>query len=379
MRILHVTGTFLPIKGGGPYYVHHLSTQLERAGHDCRVVTTDAGGDPETETVPTVRARSLSVADFPVAPAFPRSLYRTIKRFQPDVIHANYPLPLYPDLAALLARVRSIPLLLTSHGALEMRLDSAIGLFGAVYNRTLLRGTLCLADHVHVSNDAILQAFEFLDRHREKTSVVPIGVDTDWFDPAQIDGRPPYRTAEGASTILFVGSFRRYKGLDSLIDAFAEVVPHHESRLVLIGDGPRGPAVQARIEDHGIESAVELVGHVSDEALRRAYAHADVFVLPSPTIRESYGMVAIEAMAMGVPTVVTHGSGIGQLLTDSPAGIVVEPNSVQALATELRSLLADPASRASEGRRSRRLVTDRFAWSQVIDEYLELYETLIAV
>lgn len=376
MRILHVSGTFLPVKGGGPYYVHYLSQHLERKGHTCRVVTTESGGKPETETVQTDRSPALSLAGAPVAPTFPLTLKRTLERFDPDIVHANYPLPFYPDVAAALARIQNRPLVVTCHGAFEMSFDSLVGIVGTVYNNSLLRLTLRAADRLHVSNRAILDAFDFYRRHDSKTDVVPIGVDTEWFDPTVVSGPPPYDVQGTTRTVLYVGSFRRYKGLDTLLRAFSRIGEQQEVQLVLVGDGPQREQLEQLVVRHRLTDHVQFVDHVDDERLRRAYAHADVFVLPSPTIRESLGMVAMEAMAMGAPTVVTAGSGIGHVLDGKDAGVVVEPNAPSALAEAIETLLTEETAATEQGYASRALVESQFAWTAVVEEYIELYEQM---
>ncbi|MFB6195511.1 MAG: glycosyltransferase family 4 protein [Haloplanus sp.] len=374
MRVLHVTGAFLPVKGGGPYYVHHLSRHLERAGHACHVVTTDAGGEPDVETVTTTRTPAVTVAGAPVAPTFPATLNRAIRRFDPDVVHANYPLPLYPDAAAVLGRLRSRPVVLTCHGAFETSVRSLVGVVGAVYNATGLRATLRLVDRVHVSNRGVLEAFDAYRRHAAKTSVVPIGVDTAWFDPDAVDGDPPYDVDDDRATVLYVGALRRYKGLDDLVDALADLVVSRDVRLVVVGEGPERRSLQRRAAERGVADAVTVLGHVDDATLRRAYAGADVFALPSPSISESLGLVALEAMAMGVPTVVTAGSGVGRVLSGEAAGLVVEPRAPDALAAAIGSVLDDPALAADQRVAGRNLVTDRFDWRSLVGEYVDVYE-----
>lgn len=377
MRILHVSGTFLPVKGGGPYYVHYLSKFLERHGHTCRVATTVADGPPDRETVPTDRSPAVSIAGAPIAPTFPVSLWRTIQSFSPDVIHANYPLPFYPDMAAVLGSLTGVPIVFTCHGAFEMSLDSVVGAVGTVYNNTLLRGTLRLADRVHVSNRGILEAFDFYRQHEAKTNVIPIGVNTEWFDPTTVDGPAPYRTDSTEKTVLYVGSFRRYKGLPNLMEAFAQVNEKADVQLVMVGDGPERQRLVYIAEDHNLTDSVQFVGQVNDHALRRAYAHADVFVLPSPTIRESLGMVAMEAMAMEVPTVVTAGSGIGNVLAGEDAAEVVKPDCPDAIADALTDLLDDEAEAKAVSATGRELIESRFAWKSVVEEYEEMYNTVV--
>jgi len=392
MRILHVTGSFLPVKGGGPYFVHHLSRHLEAVGHECTVVTTTMGGTPAVETVETVRARSVTVAGAPIAPGFPATLARTIRRTDPDMIHANYPLPGYPDVAAVLAAWHAIPCIITCHGAFEMSFDSLAGVVGTVYNRSVLQGTLRVADRVHVSHEGVVDQLSIYEGYREKLSVVPMGVDLSRFDRTRPIGEPPYPASDDRSTILYVGAFRRYKGLETLLRAMAALradrveptrrgsapaadaaaTPH----LILIGDGPRRDRLVSLADELGLAASVTIRDHVDDDTLRAAYAHADVFVLPSPTIAESFGLVALEALAMGVPTVVTAGSGVGHVLADERAGVVVPPNDPAAMAGAIGDLLDDEALYDTQRTAGPELVRSRFAWDELVTEYETLYDSV---
>lgn len=375
MRVLHATGAFLPTKGGGPYFIHNLTSSLERRGHDCHIVAPDLGGVPETETVPTSRARGFQLGPFPIAPNFPLALASAIDHFDPDVVHTHYPLPFYPETSVVVSKFCGAPVVMTCHGALEMDCKSLVGVFGSAYNRTLLRVALQAADALHVSNNHILDELTIYDRYQAKTWAIPMGVDTEWYNPAIVEGPPPFPPS--SPTILFAGSFRRYKGLEHLIDAFATVQEHTDAHLVLLGDGPRKEPLKKQVHELGLSETVKFISHVNDENLRRAYASADVFVLPSPTIEESLGLVALEAMAMGVPTVVTRGSGVGRLLQNEEAGIVVEPASANALTTALMNLLEDSDQRRAAGRAARSLITARYAWSDLVGEYESFYRSVL--
>lgn len=376
MNILQATGSFLPTKGGCPYFVHYLSQHLEDAGDACRVVTTGRSTQTDAQTVPVDRARSHTLAGFPWSPTYPVVLRRAIADFDPDVVHTHYPLPLYPEVASVLATLNDIPLLLTCHGALEMNWHSTIGAFGSVYNRTLLRGSLAAADRVHVSNDAVLEEIGVLRDARAKVTTIPMGVDTAWFDPDAVDDESPFERTE-SPTILFVGVFRRYKGIQRLIDAFALVHEHRDCGLVLVGDGPRRSHVESRVASLDLDESVEILGHLDDAELRRAYASAELFVLPSPSIEESYGLVALEAMAMGTPTIVTRGSGIGHVLNESCAGIVVPPADPERMAVAILDVLADNQRYRTEIQAGREMVNKRFAWDLVVDEYRKLYSDMV--
>lgn len=376
MKVLQVTGTFLPVKGGCPYFVHYLTQHLEEAGDDCRIVTTGLGDHLDLETVGVDRAWSMDICGFPLSPKFPNRLIQTINEYNPDIIHVHQPLPFFPEIASLLASLKDIPLLLTSHGTIKGNWKSPIGIFGSFYNRTLLHISLAAANTIHVSNTGILERIPVFDDYKQKLSIIPMGVDTQRFDPKSVTGSPPY-PEEYKDTILFVGTFRRYKGLRHLVTAFAEIENRLDCRLVLVGDGPVRDTLESQIESHGLGSSVIITGHVNDAKLLSAYAGADIFTLPSPTISESFGLVTLEAMAMGLPSIVTSGSGIGYVLQRYTPGTVVNPGDPGDLAKAIENLLKNPEIYEMEVQEGRKLIETKFSWTSLIDDYRDLYRETI--
>jgi len=303
------------------------------------------------------------------------ALTRIIRKEQPDLIHGNYPLPFFPEIAAIIAKRYDIPFILTGHGAFEMDFRSAIGVFGAIYNRTALRVPLSIATQIHVSNTGIRDELSLYRKWRSKIDVIPMGVDLDWYDPSLCDSPPPFSIDDVHPVVLYAGSFRRYKELHLLIDAFDYL--SLDARLVLIGDGPEYDALSKKVTQRGLGDQITFPGHVSDRTLRSAYKHADLFVLPSSSLEESLGLVALEAMAMGLPTIVTEASGVGRMMKEDEAGAVVPPNDAVALSEAIKHLLADEKEYKRQQRLGAAIIRDRFAWNQLVDSYINLYQNVL--
>src|SRR5262249_21761561 len=125
----------------------------------------------------------------------------------------------------------------------------------------------------------------------------------------------------------------------------------------------------------GLAEHVHFVGRVEDERLLDYYAAADVFVLPSSS--EAQGIVALEAMACGLPVVATAVGGLLGTIDDGETGLLVPPGDVDALATALVGLLRDAPARMALGAAARRTVEREFAWSNAVEATREVYCDLL--
>lgn len=188
----------------------------------------------------------------------------------------------------------------------------------------------------------------------ERVAVVPCGVDTDLFRPG---GRAAARATLGLDdrpTLLYVGRITPIKGLDTLLAAFARLRRDGAAaRLLVVGGDTDEPvdghevAIRRRVAALGLRGDVAFVGAQPQEALRRYYVAADVTVLPS--YYESFGMVALEAMACGSPVIATRVGGLATTVRDGVTGLLVPEGDASALAAAIGRLLTDAALGARLG------------------------------
>lgn len=202
-----------------------------------------------------------------------------------------------------------------------------------------------------------------------RVTVVHNGIDVSRFAPADQEGRQAARQALGiaddAPLLVTTSVLRdRRKGVHVLLRALPRILGvHSAARLLVIGDGPIRPALEADAARLGIAGAIHWAGHRDDVA--SLLAAGDLFVLP--TLEEPFPTAVLEAMATGLPVVASDIGGIPEML-DAPAlGRLVTPGDADALARAVTGLLGDPRGRRAAAEMARRRACDRFsdrAWTE---------------
>lgn len=163
-------------------------------------------------------------------------------------------------------------------------------------------------------------------------------------------------------TILYLGALERAKGLLELLEAYSRIRADPslaESVLVIGGEGPLSDELRRRVRELGLEPSVRFAGLLAGEARSRSFAEADLFVLPSHT--EGLPNAMIEAMAAGLPVVVTPVGSIPDVIVHGENGCLVAARDPAALERELRRLIASPELRSGMGREAHRLAASRFS------------------
>jgi len=219
-----------------------------------------------------------------------------------------------------------------------------------------------------------------------KISVVPCGVDVNFFRPVPPDeakqmlGLPPSRRV-----VLFVGRIEPLKGIETLLRAMALVAPEvpcwlEDMSVIIIGGAPGAGIDQVNAElarlqrlraELGVEDLVTFQGAKDQDTLVYYYSAAEMVVVPSHY--ESFGMVALEAMACGTPVVASKVGGLAFSVQDGQTGFLVPNDDPQALASRIRLLLADPTLRQRLGRQAAAWAS-RYSWHSVANQILDVYE-----
>ena len=370
MRIAQISPFFYPHIGGVESHVQTLSEKLVDNGHEVTVYTSNFGDLKETEVINGVRViRVKQTRQLFYTPITP-SLRKVMGQEKYDVVHAHTPPPLSAYYAARAVKKSKIPYVVTYH--CDLQLPGVIGsLATTVYKVSLGRYTFRQTDRIIVhtktygATSRILWNFD--------VSVIPSAVNPERFGE-DIDSRSVIERhgLHGKKLVLFVGRIVPHKGLDYLIDS-AEFTPENVSYLI-VGRGEYLSPLRRKAREKGVDKRIIFAGKVSSKLLPNYYAASDVFVLPSISRLEAFGLVVLEAMASGKPVIISNIPGVTELITDGEEGLHVEPMNAKDLADKINQVLSDEKLGKRMGQTGREKVEREFSWDRVTGQIEKIYE-----
>ena len=378
MRIVRVTTL--------PFFVlHHLESQIRRLvaeGHEVHVVTSPIEGYGRIAAlgvagvVPVNIPREISLlADLLAL----YRLWRVLGKLAPHIVHSNTPKA--GLLAAVAGWLRGVPVRLhTFTGQAWAERSGLVRWLGRMADRVIVRlNTRCYADSISQRDFLVAEKICAADAVRVPGSGSLAGVDLRRFDPERLRGagaaaRERLGIAAGVKVIAFLGRVTRDKGIAELVTAFGRL---KDAALVLVGpqEPERDPLPAATLAEIERNPAIHAVGY--DPEPERYLAAADLLCLPS--YREGFGIVVLEAAALGVTCVGTDIVGLRDAVVDGKTGLLVPPRDELALARALETLLADDNMRAALGIAARERVGAEFNAEKLNAMLLKEYAALVAL
>jgi D-inositol-3-phosphate glycosyltransferase len=361
----------------------HVPHILHDLGYGNRVVHIPAG--PET-WLPKPQAAGY-------LPEFTQGIlqFAREKKQHYDIIHSHYWMS---GMAARhLKSAWQVPFVHMFHtlGMMKNRIAASEAEMEGSYRADGEMDVLQNADQIIAATAAEQSQLEFL-YHAEsrKLTIIPPGVDTEHFYPIPSDeakaviGIPP-----DAHMLLYVGRIEPLKGVDNLIRAIARLTdagipfgcPHY--CLSIIGGEPDASPqdmnsemmrLQSLCQELGLDDRIVFLGRRSQDSLPNYYSAAEVVVMPSHY--ESFGMVALEAMACGIPVVASQVGGLAYLVKDGVTGYVVPDGDVEALSDCLMALLTNPEMRQQMAKQAAEDALN-YTWEKISSRVLDLYENTL--
>lgn len=233
---------------------------------------------------------------------------------------------------------------------------------GEIIERELMEYDAC--DAIMVPSEIAAASFVRYGIPREKIYVNRLGVDVSQFAPARTPVSNP------VPKILFVGEISARKGIAPLLGAFAKI----SSAAELVCVGPVDVDFQAALNKLPIKN-VTFKGTMSRNDIHQAYQSADIFSLPSA--EEGFGMVVLEAMASGLPVVISDQVGAGDLITDGKNGMIVPYNDETALSNALLRLVENAGLRSDLGAAALETADSALGWDGYVDRAIAMYQNIL--
>jgi len=366
-------------------YVREFVSAMAQAGLKCRVYVRRWADDlPEVVEVEP----GFEVVHVPVGPVeaskeelealvgpFASWVAEDFAEFQPDVIHANYWLSGVAGQA--LKRMVDLPLVTTFHTLARVKAEN--GDPEPERRAEAEAGVMACADAVLANCiPEAEQLVQFYNADPDRIEIVPPGVDQAFFSPGHQGGARWAVDADDRPLLLFVGRIQPLKGVDVAVRTLA-AIERTDARLWIVGgaSGAAGDAeverIRALISELGVEDRVEFKPPIPHHLLSTYYRAADVVLVPSRS--ESFGLVALESAACGVPVVASAVGGLLTLVEHGHTGYLVESRDPLEYAGWVDAILADPvlARRLSV---SAAAMARGYTWSTSAARLRRLFEDL---
>jgi glycogen(starch) synthase len=379
MKVLMLSWEYPPhIVGGLGKHVYYLSKTLALKNIDITVITYTDGTSKSEEFINNVRVirvnpYSLRYPDF-ISWIYGMNLLmveKALKLRNFDIIHAH-------DWLTALAGINikyimRKPLIATIHST---ELGRRRGYLSNDYERHIHEiewiltyeawRIICCSDYM------VSEVNKFFQCPLNKIVRIYNGVDPNSLIPSSNVNRKNY-AEDYEKIVLFVGRLVYEKGPHLLVEA-ANILKRNDIKFLFIGEGTMKPYLLELGKKLGISEKLYFLGHVPDDILYAIYKMASVAVFPS--LYEPFGIVALEAMALGTPVIVSAVGGLNEIIINEYNGIKVTPGSAYELAKAIEKIIDNPSL-------SKRLIENaknfvkNFTWEKAAEETIKLYEEVI--
>ncbi len=370
------------VVGGIAAHVDGLARAMQRAGHEVVVCSLHHPDEPDDAVVDGVRVLRAD----PALPWLPDDdlvarmasanhqlvqLVAKLGPWRPEVVHAHDWLVAWAGDS--LKTLLGVPLVATIHATERGRHGGHLppGLPGTI-NSVEWWLTYQAREVIACSRFMAREVVHSFELPSSKVHLVPNGIDTHrWQLP------PGAAEARREPLVVAWGRIQYEKGFQVLARAVSELRQRVPGiRCVIAGRGSYLPELQTQIDMEGVSDIVQLAGFVADEQLHEMLQRASCVVIPS--LYEPFGIVALEGMAAGAPTIAARTGGLAEIIDGTDAGMLFEPGNHHELAECIADVLADPAAADLMRANAATLLRKTYTWDAVATETVQVYRTALS-
>lgn len=388
MKILMLTWEYPPrVVGGISKVVYDLSHKMVKEGNEVTVVTYKDGDNVkyyendkgvEVYRVDNYMIRPNNFIDWIMQLNFnmiTKANEIINKNGKFDVIHAHDWLVAYS--AKSIKESYNIPLISTIHATESGRNSGIHDETQRYINDSEWMLTYESSEVIVNSNYMKNEVQRLFGLPYDKINVIPNGVNLQLFSNVNIDYdfRRQY-AMDNEKIILYVGRLVYEKGIQNLIAAMPKVLDrYHDSKLIICGRGGMIDELREQVKYLGIENKVYFAGYCDSKKMQKMYKCADVAVFPSTY--EPFGIVAIESMLSGTPTIVSDVGGLNEIIEHGVTGMKSYAGNANSIADSVLSLLFDPKLCANISQNAIKKVKENYNWYKITDSTYYVYQLAI--
>ena len=388
MRVLHVIPSIAPVRGGTSQAILEMVKSLRLHGVDAEIVTTNDNGEYllevplresiEYEEVPIwffsrFSPTAKSIREFAFSRQLTAWLWQQIAQYDLLHVHAVFSYP--ATIAMAIARFRTIPYISIPHGLLcQWSLEQSASK-KQIYLNLIERANLQHSQALHFTSKQEQREASKLNL-KPPSFILPHGLSVPAFIPnARYQLRQRLNVPEDEPIILFISRLHPKKGLEYLIPALGKLA-YQRFTFVLAGSGSSEyeAEIDALLIAAGIDKRTYRSGFVTGEMKDLLLQGSDVFALTSHS--ENFGVVVLEALAVGLPVLVTPGVALASVVKQHQLGYLAELD-VAAIASAMKQLLNHRQETQVMGNRARQLILDQYTWDGIALSLIEVYTAIV--
>ncbi len=379
MKIAVVCSTFPPYRAGMGNVAYYNAWYLATQGHQVTVFT------PFYKRLKNVKdeypfkvVRLYPWFKYGNSGFLPQLIWRLWKF---DIIHLHYPFFGGAEIIYFLDKIKDIKLVITYH--MDVVGTGILSSFFRWHTEHVLPRIIDRADKVLVTSWDYAKSSalkDWIEAEPEKFVELPIGVNHLLFKPRFRDKDLTERyDLYDKQVVLFVGALDRphyFKGVNILIQAIFKINDSDDFRVLIVGGGDMLDSYKSLADNLGLSKKIIFAGLVDDQELLKYYSLADMLVFPSIDRSEAFGIVALEAMACGIPVIASDLAGVRSVVGKKETGLLVKPGSVQNLTDMIHTLLKNSKLARTYGQAGRQKVLDNYTWEIVGKKLNEIINNL---